>query len=78
MIATWEAPTLLQVIATWEAPNTLVHNLFKIKKSHFFLVALGLCCWVPAFPSCSEWGLLFFVVCGLLIAVASLIAQHGL
>ena len=36
-----------------------------------FLAALGLrfCAW--AFSSCGEQGLLFFVVCGLLIAVAS-------
>ena len=30
------------------------------------------------FSSCSEWGLLFVEVCGLLIAVASLVADHGL
>ena len=26
-----------------------------------------------ALPSCGEWGLLFFVVCGLLIVLASLV-----
>ena len=30
------------------------------------------------FSSCSEWGLLFVVVRGLLIAEASLVAEHGL
>ena len=30
------------------------------------------------FSSCSEQGLLFVVVFGLLIAVASLVAEHGL
>ena len=30
------------------------------------------------FSSCSEWGLLFVEVCGLLIVVASLVADHGL
>ena len=30
------------------------------------------------FFSCGEWGLLFLVVRGLLTAVASLIAEHGL
>ena len=29
-------------------------------------------------PSCSEWGLLFVVVLGLLIAAASPAAEHGL
>ena len=44
----------------------------------FFLAALGLRCCVQAFSSCSEQGLLFFVVHGLLIVVASLVAEHGL
>ena len=43
-----------------------------------FLAALGLRCCVRAFSSCSEWGLLFVAVHGLLIAVASLAAEHGL
>ena len=43
-----------------------------------FLVALGLCCCTWAFSSCGERGLLFVVVRGLLIAVASLVAEHGL
>ena len=30
------------------------------------------------FSSCGEWGLLFVAVRGLLIAVASLVAEHGL
>ena len=43
-----------------------------------FLVALGLRCCARAFSSCGEQGLLFVVVRGLLIAVASLVAEHGL
>ena len=42
-----------------------------------FLAALGLRCCTQAFSSCSEWGLLFVAVRGLLIAVASLV-EHGL
>ena len=46
---------------------------------------LGLCCCVRAFSSCGERGLLYVVVRGLLdvagrgllIAVASLVAEHG-
>ena len=45
---------------------------------YLFLAELGLCCCAQAFSSCSEQGLLFGVVCGLLIAVASLAAEHGL
>ena len=33
---------------------------------------------MEAFSSSGEWGLLFLVVCGLLIVVASLVAEHGL
>ena len=44
----------------------------------FFLAALGLRCCVRAFSSCGERGLLFVAVLGLLIVVASLVAEHGL
>ena len=48
----------------------------------FYLFIFGcvgsslLCAW--AFSSCGERGLLFVAVLGLLIAVASLVAEHGL
>ena len=45
---------------------------------YLFLAALGLHCCARAFSSCSERGLLFVVMHGLLIAVASLVAEHGL
>ena len=44
----------------------------------FFLAALGLCCCAWAFSSCSEQGLLFVAVHGLLIVVTSLVVEHGL
>ena len=43
-----------------------------------FLAALGLRCCTWTFSSCSEWGLFFVAVHGLLIAVASLVVEHGL
>ena len=43
-----------------------------------FLAALGLPCCARAFSSCGEQGLLFVAVHGLLIAVASLAAEHGI
>ena len=53
--------------------------LFKKKKLiYLFLAALGLHCCMRAFSSCGERGLLFVGVRGLLIAVASLVAEHGL
>ena len=56
-------------------------NLYIYLKKIFFnlfLAALGLHCCMRAFSSCSEQGLLFVAVCGLLIAVASLVAEHTL
>ena len=41
-----------------------------------FVSALGLHCCVWAFSSCGQWGLLFIAVPGLLIVVASLVAEH--
>ena len=60
------------------------HRLYTLHKyiyfiyMFFFVVALGLCCCTRAFSSCGERGLLFVAVCGLLIAVASLVVGHGL
>ena len=55
---------------------------FLNKFIHLFiylcLATLGLCCSARAFSSFSEWGLLFVAARGLLIAVASLFAEHGL
>ena len=45
---------------------------------YLFLAVLGLCCCAQAVSSCGERGLLFIVVRGLLISVASLVAEHGL
>ena len=57
-------------------------NICFFKKINFFiylfLAALGLRCCLQAFSSCGERGLLFLAVRGLLlIAVASLVAEHG-
>ena len=50
-------------------------NLF----TYFYILAVfGLCCCARAFSSCSERGLLFVALRGLLIAVASLAVEHGL
>ena len=57
-------------------------TLFKKNKFiyfiYLFLSALGLCCCAWAFSSCGKQGLLFVAVRGLLLAVASLVAEHGL
>ena len=43
-----------------------------------FLAVLSLSCFVQAFSSCSEWGLRFAEVLGLLIVVASPAVEHRL
>ena len=43
-----------------------------------YLAVLGLHCCAQASSSCGKLELLFVVVHGLLIAVASLVAEHGL
>ena len=58
--------------------STLFIYLLKEHLFIYFLAALGLRCCVWAFSSCGERGLLFVAVRGLLIAVASLVAEHRL
>ena len=43
-----------------------------------FIAVLGLRFCARAFSSCGQRGLLFVAECGLLIMVASLVAEHGL
>ena len=59
-----------------------IHDLpvfffYIYKFIYLFLAALGLCCCVQAFSSCNERGLLLVVVCGLLVVVASFVAETG-
>ena len=69
----------------WERPQwSFVYNfvffifIYLFLKIYLFLAALGLRCCVRAFSSCGERGLLFVAVRGLLTAVVSLVAEHGL
>ena len=53
-------------------------SFFKNIFIYLFLAALGLRCCMRAFSGWGELGLLFIAVHGLLTAVASLVAEHGL
>ena len=53
-------------------------NFFMYLFIYLFLASLGLHCCAQAFSSCGERGLLFVAVRGLLVVVASLVAEHGL
>ena len=52
--------------------NTFIYFIY------LYLAVLGVHCCTRAFSSCGERGLLFIAVHRLLIAVASLVAEHGL
>ena len=58
--------------------NNLYFLFVFYKFIYLYLAVLGLRCCARAFSSCGERGLLLVVVCGLLIAVASLVVEHGL
>ena len=57
-----------------EGRSAIFFNLFIC----LFLAVWGLRCCAWTFSSCGKLELLFIVVRGLLIAVASLVAEHGL
>ena len=65
----------------WMNQLLMQNNFFFNKFIYFiylFLAVLGLRCFVQAFSNCGERGLLFIAVRRLLIAVASLVVEHGL
>ena len=71
---------IIIVVAIRKKKDCNLFFFFKLFIYLFILAALGLrlsCC-MRVFSSCSERGLLFVAVCGLLIEVASLVAEHGL
>ena len=59
--------------STRPAHSRFFKNLFNL----FYFWLLWVFVAARAFSSCGEWGLLFVAVCGL-IAVASLVVEHGL
>ena len=54
-----------------------MHKIYHFNQ-FLFLAALGPRCCAGAFSSCGKQGLLFVAVHRLLIAVASLVAEHRL
>ena len=67
----------------WQS-NKAILFYFTQKKNFFlnfiylFLAVLGLRCCAQSFSSCGERGLLFVAVSGLIVVVASVVAEHGL
>ena len=57
---------------------TLPHLVLAYSFYFFTFGHVGLRCCVRPFSSCGQRGLLFVAVLGLLIAVASLVAEHRL
>ena len=73
----WWAVSFLIPMFTEPSGRVLLIRVFFVCL-FVFLAALGLPCCARAFSSCGEQGLLFVAVHGLLIAVASLAAEHGI
>ena len=63
---------------SWKFFTFRIFFLYKFIYFIPFIFGLGLCCCAWAFSSCSKWELLFVAVHRLLIAVSSLVAEHGL
>ena len=75
------ASRFLTTVPPGKSLSDLCFVVFLNKFIYFIylsLAVLGLRCCALAFSSCDEQGLLFVAVRGLLIAVASLVAEHGL
>ena len=73
-------PPRLETVLHSEELSHILHGFFFLIYLFIYLslAALGLCCCAQAFSSCSERGPLFVAVRRLLIAVASLVAEHRL
>ena len=70
-------PLILFLICS---PDEILCGIFFVfyTKFFYFLTVLGLHCCLQAFSNCCQQELLLIVVCRLLIAVASFVADHGL
>ena len=68
---------ILQTQESWSWPTNIIQGLFFFNLFILFLAVLGLCCCTWAFSSCGERGLLSVAMHRLLIAVASLVVEHG-
>ena len=64
-----KATGLISLLPFWHFPES---------PSPWVPGSASLRCCARAFSSCGEQELFFVAVCGLLIAVASLVAEHGL
>ena len=63
---------------TLSTVNALYYLYLRFIYLFYYLAVAGLCCCTGAFSSCAEQGLLFVVLCGLLIVMALLVAEHRL
>ena len=80
MKQTWQNVNMLNIGDEYIGIDctSLSTTFIFLKYIYLFLAALGLRCCERAFSSCCKRALLFLAVRGLLIAVASLVAEHGL
>ena len=69
---------MISIVGMYQFIQPVVRLSASIIFFNLFLALLGLHHFAWAFSSCSKQGLLTIVVCGFLIAVDSLVAEHGL
>ena len=70
----WDPSALIQEMLELRSVGSYAKAIFLVGGG----VALGLCCCPQAFSSCGVQRLLSIAVRGLLIAMVSLVAEHGL
>ena len=80
MSSAWFQQIQVNISEDWDISHTNSRILVLLGQpgSFFFFSVLGPCYFVRVFSSCSKQGLLFIAVGGLLISVASLVAEHRL
>ena len=64
-------------LLAWDFPCSFFFFLINLF-IYLLLAALSLRCFAQAFSSCGEWRILFVVVRGPLISLASLVVEHRL
>ena len=77
----WNSTSFVKIIYVFITRYPQYWNMGSYGQGSFFFffwLCWGLHCCAWAFSSCGKQGLLFIVVRGLLIAVASLVVEHGL
>ena len=66
-ISSWNGSLDHYVVSFLISVRVFIYLFIYLLFIYLFLAVLGLCCCMPSFSSCGEWGLLFIAVCRLLL-----------